>query len=78
MSVGPKGQPLKPQAAGLSPSDMALYVKHVKAYMARLIPISGVPSSGRGRAGRALLRSARTSPVLVVRLPRPLFPQLQN
>ena len=62
MGVGPKGQPLNPLVAGLSPSDMALYVKHVKAYTAQLAPTSGVPSSGRGRAGRALLRSSRPNP----------------
>jgi len=62
MGVGPKGQPLNPLVAGLSPSDMALYVKHVKAYTAQLPPSSGVPPSGRGRAGRALLRSPRRSP----------------
>ena len=49
----PKGQPLTPVAAGLSSSVMAPYVKHVKT---QFPPTSGVPPSGRGRAGRALLR----------------------
>ena len=62
MGVGPIGQPLTPLPTGLSPCDMALYVKHVKAYTAQLTPTSAVPSSGRGRAGRAPLRSSRTSP----------------
>ena len=62
MGVGPIGQPLTPLAAGLSPCDMVLYVKHVKAYTAQITPTSAVPSSGRGRAGRAPLRSSRSSP----------------
>ena len=61
MGVGPQGQPLTPLASGLSPSDMSLYVKHVKAYLALITPSGGPPPSGRGRAGRAPLRSARAS-----------------
>ena len=61
MGVGPKGQPLTPLASGLSPSDMPLYVKHVKAYLAQITPIAGPTPSGRGRAGRIPLRLARAS-----------------
>ena len=59
MGFGPQGQPLTPIAAGLSPSDMTLYVKHVKAYRSQLSPTPGNALTGCEQASRAPLRTAR-------------------
>jgi len=52
MGFGPQGQPLTPLSVGLSPSDVTLYIKHVKAYLSQLPTSSNAPA-GRGRGGRA-------------------------
>ena len=61
MGFGPQGQPLTPLAAGLSPSDVTLYVKHVKAYLSQL-PSPGSTPAGRGRVGRVPLRIVSPRP----------------
>jgi len=61
MGFGPQGQPLTPLSVGLSPSDVTLYIKHVKAYLSQLPTSSNAPA-GRGRGGRAPLRLARPGP----------------
>jgi len=77
MGVGPKGQPLTPLASGLYPSDMSLYVKHVKAYLAQITPSGGPPPSGRGRAARAYLFN-RLEPAPGPVVQRGLFPSLPS